>query len=126
MTNGGNGGKGGNIVFISDANLNTLLHFRYRRHIKADSGKNAAGRDRSGTAGKDVILKVPVCAQIDEESEEIIVDLDKPDMEFLIAQGGKGGLGNTNFKSSTNKAPRHFSYGQPGEEKHALLKLKVL
>ncbi len=119
--NGGNGGKGGNIVFISDANLNTLLHFRYRRHIKADSGKNGAGRDRSGTAGKDVILKVPVGAQIiDEESEEIIVDLDKPGMEFQVAQGGKGGLGNTNFKSSTNKAPRHFTYGQPGEEKHVL------
>ncbi|MFP3026233.1 MAG: GTPase ObgE, partial [Wolbachia sp.] len=58
--NGGNGGKGGNIVFIGDANLNTLLHFRYRRHIKADNGKNGAGRDRSGTAGKDVILRVPV------------------------------------------------------------------
>ncbi|GFY65167.1 enolase [Trichonephila inaurata madagascariensis] len=125
--NGGNGGKGGNIVFISDANLNTLLHFRYRRHIKADNGKNGAGRDRSGTAGKDVILRVPVGAQIiDEESEEIIVDLDKPGMEFQVAQGGKGGLGNTNFKSSTNKAPRHFTYGQPGEEKHVLLKLKVL
>ncbi|APR99074.1 Obg family GTPase CgtA [Wolbachia endosymbiont of Folsomia candida] len=125
--NGGNGGSGGDIIFISDANLNTLLNFRYRRHIKADSGKNGAGRDRSGMAGKDVILKVPVGTQIiDEESEDVIVDLDKPDMEFLIAEGGKGGLGNTNFKSSINKAPRHFTHGKPGEEKSVLLKLKVL
>lgn len=125
--NGGNGGKGGDIVFVSDANLNTLLNFRYRRHIKANDGKSGASRDRSGTAGKDVILKVPVGTQIiDEESEEVIVDLDKPEMEFQVVQGGKGGLGNTNFKSSTNRAPRHFTYGQPGEEKYVLLKLKVL
>ncbi|MDG7057267.1 MAG: GTPase ObgE [Wolbachia endosymbiont of Penenirmus auritus] len=125
--NGGNGGKGGDIVLVSDANLNTLLNFRYRRHIKANDGKSGASRDRSGTAGKDVILKVPVGTQIiDEESEEVIVDLDKPEMEFQVVQGGKGGLGNINFKSSTNRAPRHFTYGQPGEEKCVLLKLKVL
>ncbi|MGL9732521.1 MAG: Obg family GTPase CgtA [Wolbachia sp.] len=125
--NGGNGGRGGDIVFISDANLNTLLNFRYKIHIKANDGKNGASRDRSGTAGKDIILKVPVGTQIiDEESEEVIIDLDKPEMEFQVVQGGKGGFGNINFKSSTNRAPRHFTYGQPGEEKYILLKLKVL
>ncbi|WP_458695346.1 Obg family GTPase, partial [Wolbachia endosymbiont of Mansonella ozzardi] len=108
--NGGNGGKGGNIVFVSDANLNTLLNFRYRRHIKANNGKSGASRDRSGTAGKNVILKVPVGTQvIGEESEEVIADLDKPEMEFQVVQGGKGGLGNSNFKSSTDRAPRHFT-----------------
>ncbi|QIT36418.1 GTPase ObgE [Wolbachia endosymbiont of Brugia pahangi] len=125
--NGGNGGKGGNIVFVSDANLNTLLNFRYRRHVKAGSGKSGASRDRSGTAGKNIVLKVPVGTQIiDEESEKIILDFNEPDMEFLIAQGGKGGLGNTNFKSSINRAPRHFTCGQFGEEKYVVLKLKVL
>jgi len=125
--NGGNGGRGGDIIFISDANLNTLLNFRCRRHIKASSGKSGTSRDRSGTAGKDIILKVPVGTQIiDEESEEIIVDLDKPDMELQVVQGGKGGLGNTNFKSATNRAPRHFTHGQPGEERNIILKLKVL
>ncbi|WP_168463986.1 Obg family GTPase CgtA [Wolbachia endosymbiont of Ctenocephalides felis wCfeT] len=125
--NGGNGGKGGDIIFISDANLNTLLNFRYMKHIKAMSGKHGANWDRSGLSGKNTILKVPVGTQIiDEESEDLIIDLDKPDMEFKVAQGGKGGLGNTNFKSSTNKAPRRFTYGQPGEEKYVLLKLKIL
>jgi GTP-binding protein len=124
--NGGNGGRGGSIIFISDPNLNTLLHLRYRQHIKAESGKNGAGRDRSGAAGEDVVLKVPVGTQIVDEDGDLIIDLDKADVEFLLVQGGKGGLGNTNFKSSTNKAPRHFTHGKPGEEKYALLKLKVL
>ncbi|MDM8335690.1 Obg family GTPase CgtA [Wolbachia pipientis] len=125
--NGGNGGKGGDIVFVSNTNLNTLLNFRYKRHFKAGDGKSGASRDRSGTVGKDVILKVPVGTQIvDEKSKEVIIDLNKPDMEFQIAKGGKGGLGNTNFKSSINRAPRHFTCGQPGEEKYVLLKLKIL
>ncbi|NUY39748.1 GTPase ObgE [Wolbachia endosymbiont of Litomosoides brasiliensis] len=125
--NGGNGGKGGNIIFVSNANLNTLLNFRYRRHIKAGNGKSGASRDRSGTAGENVVLKVPVGTQVvDGESEEVIVDFNKPGMEFLIAQGGKGGLGNTNFKSSANRVPKRFTYGQPGEGKYVILKLKVL
>ncbi|MCV3769591.1 MAG: GTPase ObgE, partial [Wolbachia pipientis] len=124
---GGNGGKGGNITFVSDANLNTLLHFRHIKHIKANNGKNGTNRNKSGIAGKDVILKVPVGTQItDEESEEVIVDFNKPDMKLQIAQGGKGGLGNTNFKSSINKAPRHFTYGKLGEKRNIILKLKVL
>lgn len=125
--NGGNGGRGGDIIFISDSNLNTLLNFRCRRHIKASSGKSGTSRDKSGTARKDIILKLPVGTQIiDEESEEIIVDLDKPDMEFQVLKGGKGGLGNTNFKSATNRAPRHFTHGQPCKERNIILKLKVL
>ncbi|QKX03130.1 GTPase ObgE [Wolbachia endosymbiont of Litomosoides sigmodontis] len=124
---GGNGGNGGSIIFVSNANLNTLLNFRYRKNIKAGNGKSGASRDRSGTAGKNVVLKVPVGTQmIDEESEKVIVDFNKPDMEFLIVQGGKGGLGNANFKSSINKVPKRFTYGQSGEEKCVVLKLKVL
>lgn len=124
---GGNGGRGGSIIFIADKNINTLLDFRYRQYIKAESGKNGSGREKSGSAGKDVVLKVPIGTQIfDEETEDLIADLNKPDMEFLLVQGGKGGAGNTNFKSSTNKAPRHFTLGHPGETKCILLKLKVL
>ena len=124
---GGNGGKGGSIILIADQNLSTLLDLRYRQRIKAENGKNGSGRNRSGAAGKDIILKVPVGTQvINEESEEIIVDLDKAEMEFVVTRGGRGGIGNTHFKSSTNKAPRHFTPGQPGEEKHISLKLKVL
>ncbi|MDD9332007.1 MAG: GTPase ObgE [Wolbachia sp.] len=123
---GGNGGRGGSIIFVSDLNLNTLLHLCYRQHVKAESGRNGAGRNRSGSAGKDIVLKVPVGTQIVYEDGDLIIDLDEAGVKFLIAQGGKGGLGNANFKSSTNKAPRHFTYGQPGEEKSVLLKLKVL
>lgn len=123
---GGNGGRGGSIIFTTDQNLSTLLDLRYRQHIKAESGKNGSGGNRYGAAGKDVVLRVPVGTQIIDEDGDIIADLDKIDVEFLAAQGGGGGLGNTNFKSSTNKAPRHFTYGKPGEEKCVLLKLKVL
>ncbi|WFW29979.1 MAG: GTPase ObgE [Wolbachia endosymbiont of Menacanthus eurysternus] len=125
--NGGNGGRGGNIVFISDINLNTLLDFRYRKYIKASNGKRGANRNKSGIAGKDIVLKIPVGTQIiNMESGKVIVDLNKSGMKFQIVQGGRGGLGNMNFKSSTNRAPRRFTYGQPGEEKYVLLKLKVL
>ncbi|QKX02596.1 Obg family GTPase CgtA [Wolbachia endosymbiont of Dirofilaria (Dirofilaria) immitis] len=125
--NGGNGGKGGDIVLISDANLNTLLNFRHIRHIKASDGESGASRGMSGAAGKDIILKVPVGTQIiDEESKEIIVDFNKPNMKLQVVQGGKGGLGNINFKSSINKAPRRFTYGKLGEKRNIILKLKVL
>lgn len=124
---GGNGGRGGSIIFIADQNLSTLLDLRYRQRIKAESGKNGSGRNKTGASGKDVVLKVPVGTQIiDEETEEVIADLDKAEMEFLVTQGGRGGIGNTHFKSSTNKAPRHFTLGHPGEEKYVSLKLKVL
>ncbi|OEY86697.1 GTPase ObgE [Wolbachia pipientis] len=124
---GGNGGKGGNVIFVADQNLSTLLDLRYRKYIKAKSGKNGSGRNKSGANGKDVALKVPVGTQIiDQENKEVIADLDKHSAEYLIAHGGKGGFGNVNFKSSTNKAPRYFTYGIPGEEKCTLLKLKIL
>ncbi|MDN5248227.1 MAG: GTPase ObgE [Wolbachia endosymbiont of Tyrophagus putrescentiae] len=124
---GGNGGRGGSIIFVTDGNLSTLLDLRYRQRIKAENGKNGSGRNKSGAAGKDVVLKVPVGTQIiDEETEDIIADLDKAGVEFLVAQGGKGGIGNTHFKSATNKAPRHFTHGHPGEVKYISLELKVL
>ena len=124
---GGNGGKGGSITFIADQNLSTLLDFRYRQCIKAENGKSGSGRNKSGAAGKDIILKVPIGTQVvDKETEEVIVDFDKAGMEFLVVHGGNGGIGNSHFKSSTNKAPRHFTSGHSGEEKFILLKLKVL
>jgi GTPase len=124
---GGNGGSGGSVILIADQNLSTLLDLCYRQCIKAESGKNGAGRKKSGAHGKDMVLKVPVGTQvIDEENQDIIADLDQQGTEYLVVYGGKGGLGNVNFKSSTNKAPRRFSYGVSGEEKYVLLKLKVL
>ena len=124
---GGNGGRGGSIIFTADQNLNTLLDFRYRQCIKAESGKSGSGRNRSGAAGKDVIIKVPVGTQIvDIDTEDIMVDLNRSGMEFLVVKGGNGGMGNTNFKSSTNKAPRYHTLGYDGETKYILLKLKVL
>ncbi|WP_339047688.1 Obg family GTPase CgtA [Candidatus Mesenet endosymbiont of Phosphuga atrata] len=122
---GGNGGKGGDIIFVADQGLNTLLNFRYNQHIKAPNGKNGAGRDRSGPSGEDIIIKVPVGTQVIEE-DTIIADVDEINKQFLIAKGGSGGIGNSHFKTSTNRAPRHFTCGQKGEEKYVVLKLKIL
>ncbi|MDG7056240.1 MAG: GTPase ObgE [Wolbachia endosymbiont of Meromenopon meropis] len=125
--NGGNGGRGGSVIFVSDANLNTLCNYHCKRQIKANNGKNGTNRNKSGIAGRDLVLKVPVGTQIiDEKSQKIIVDFDKSGMKFQIVQGGKGGFGNVNFKSSSNRTPKHFTRGQIGAEKYVLLKLKIL
>ncbi|WP_333023081.1 Obg family GTPase CgtA [Wolbachia endosymbiont of Pentidionis agamae] len=123
---GGSGGKGGDIIFITDSHLSTLLDFRYRQHIKAESGKNGSGRNKSGISGKDTILKIPIGTQIIDEEGDLIFDLDSENKKFLAAQGGKGGVGNIHFKSSVNKAPRYSTCGNPGEEKCISLKLKIL
>ncbi len=124
---GGNGGRGGSVLLRADQNLSTLLDLCYRRYISAESGKNGTGRNKSGANGKDTVLSVPVGTQvIDEESQDIVADLDQHGAEYLVVYGGKGGLGNINFKSSTNKVPRRFTYGASGEEKCILLKLKIL
>ena len=104
---GGDGGEGGSVIFIATKNLNTLIDFRYKQHFKAERGQDGKGKKKTGKSGKDLILKVPVGTQIfEDDNNTLIEDLNKPDKKVIIANGGKGGLGNARFKSSTNRAPR--------------------
>ena len=124
---GGNGGRGGDIVFESVANLNTLIDFRYTQHFRAQKGGNGSGSDRTGAAAPPVVIKVPVGTQImDEDRETLIADLDKPGMRIVLCRGGDGGFGNTHYKSSTNRAPRQHTKGFPGEERSVWLRLKLI
>ena len=124
--NGGNGGKGGDIIFITDQNLNTLIDFRYQQHFRAKKGGDGKGKNQTGAGGKNLIIKVPPGTEIYNENKSVFVaDLIKKDQEVVLAIGGKGGLGNTNFKSSTNQAPRRFTYGGEIEEKYLWLSLKL-
>ncbi len=125
--NGGDGGKGGNVIVECVANLNTLLDFRYQQHFKAKKGGNGMGQNRTGAGGADVVLKVPPGTQIfDEDGETLIADLTEPGMRITLLKGGNGGFGNTKFKTSTNQAPRHANPGQPGEEMYIWLRLKLI
>ncbi len=124
---GGDGGRGGSIYAVADENLNTLVEFRYTRTYRARGGENGRGADCYGKKGEDLQLHVPVGTVIsDSLSGQVLADLSKHGEIFLIAKGGEGGLGNLHFKSSTNRAPRQFTYGEPGEEKELRLELKVL
>ena len=124
---GGDGGHGGSIVFTADNNLNTLIDFRYQQHFKADKGENGKGKKKTGKSGKDLILKVPVGTQIfEEDNNTLIEDLVKPEQKIIIANGGKGGLGNVRFKSSTNRTPRKKTDGDKGESFWIWLQLKVI
>ena len=124
---GGDGGHGGSIVFTADNNLNTLIDFRYQQHFKADKGESGKGKKKTGKSGKDLILKVPVGTQIyEEDNNTLIYDLTKNKEKFVVATGGKGGLGNTRFKSSTNRTPRKKTNGKKGEEFWIWLQLKVI
>lgn len=124
---GGNGGKGGDIWLETIGGLNTLVDFRYQRHYKAGRGVNGMGRDRSGKGGDDIIIKVPAGTEIlDETGEFPIADMVEDGQRILIAKGGGGGLGNAHFKSSTNRAPRRTTPGEPGEELWIRLRLKLL
>ena len=124
---GGDGGKGGSVILKSEKNLNTLIDFRYQQHHKAERGENGMGQNRTGKSGEDLILKVPLGTQIFEEyNKNLIYDFTKPNEEFVAASGGKGGLGNTRFKSSTNRAPRKFTKGISGEEFIIWLQLKTI
>jgi GTP-binding protein len=125
--NGGDGGKGGDIIFKAIDGLNTLVDYRYKRHHKAKKGQHGMGSNMTGKGGDDLILEVPVGTQIwDGDQEFMIADLLKLDDEVTIAQGGEGGLGNTHFKSSTNRAPRRSTPGGEGEELWVVLRLKLL
>jgi GTP-binding protein len=124
---GGNGGKGGDIIFEAVANLNTLIDFRYTQHFRAAKGGNGSGSDRTGAGSDDVIIKVPVGTQImDENRETLLADLDAPGKRILLCRGGDGGFGNAHFKTSTNRAPRRADKGYPGEERSVWLRLKLI
>ena len=124
---GGDGGNGGSVILESEGNLNTLIDFRYRQHFKAETGKSGSKKNKTGASGKDLILKVPVGTQIyEEDNNTLIYDLTKNKEKFVVATGGKGGLGNTRFKSSTNRTPRKKTNGKKGEEFWIWLQLKVI
>ncbi len=124
---GGDGGKGGSVILKAEQNLNTLIDFRYQQHHKAKRGENGAGQNRTGKSGENLILKVPLGTQVfEEDNKTLIYDFTKISEEFTAAAGGKGGLGNTRFKSSTNRAPRKFTKGTQGEEFTIWLQLKTI
>jgi GTP-binding protein len=124
---GGNGGKGGDIVVRAVDGLNTLIDYRYAQHFKARKGGNGAGADRTGAGSDDVVLKVPVGTQIlADDKETLLADLDAPGKQVVIARGGDGGFGNAHYKTSTNRAPRRADKGWPGEERWLWLRLKLI
>ena len=124
---GGDGGSGGSILLVADKNLNTLIDFRFKQHFKAERGQNGMGKKKTGKSGKDLILKVPVGTQIfEEDNNTLIEDLTKYDQKIIIANGGRAGLGNVRFKSSTNRAPRKKTDGSKGESFWIWLQLKVI
>ena len=124
---GGNGGAGGSVILQADDGLNTLVDYRYERIFKAKRGEGGSGRNCTGASGEDLVLKVPVgTTVVDEDTEEVLGDLLKAGDQFVVAKGGRGGLGNTCFKSSTNRAPRKTTPGTLGEKRNLRLELKVL
>src|SRR6516165_4225273 len=124
---GGDGGRGGDVIAHCVEGLNTLIDYRYQQHFKARSGGHGMGRNRAGGRGNDIVLKVPAGTQIfDEDNETLLADLTHLGDRALVAKGGNGGFGNAHFKSSTNRAPRHANPGQPGEERTIWLRLKLI
>ncbi len=124
---GGDGGKGGSVILKSERNLNTLIDYRYQQHHKAERGENGMGQNCTGKNGEDLVLKVPLGTQVFEEDKKtLLYDFTKPKEEFIVASGGNGGLGNTRFKSSTNRSPRKFTKGNFGQEFTIWLQLKTI
>ncbi len=124
---GGNGGRGGHVIFEAAQNLNTLIDFRYTQHFRARKGGNGAGQDRTGAGADDVLIRVPIGTQImDDDNETLLADLDEPGKRVQLLTGGDGGHGNANFKTSTNRAPRRADKGWPGEERWIWLRLKLI
>ena len=125
--NGGDGGKGGSIKLVCEKNLNTLIDFRYQQHFNAERGEDGKGQNKTGKSGSDLILKIPIGTQVlEEDNKTLIFDFTKEDQSFVVANGGKGGLGNTRFKSSTNRAPRKITKGTLGEDFWIWLQLKTI
>jgi GTPase len=124
---GGDGGRGGDVIVECVDGLNTLIDYRYQQHFKAKSGGQGMGRNRSGAKGKDTLLKVPVGTQVlDEDGADLLADFTEIGQKVILLEGGNGGFGNTHFKSSTNRAPRRANPGQPGEERTIRLRLKLI
>jgi len=124
---GGDGGKGGSVVLVSERNLNTLIDYRYQQHFKAERGGDGKGKNQTGKGGDNLYLKVPIGTQVfEEDNKTLIFDFKKENEEFVVAIGGKGGFGNTKFKSSTNRAPKKFTKGTKGEEFWIWLQLKTI
>jgi GTP-binding protein len=125
--NGGDGGKGGDVLFEVTTALSTLMELRYRPHLKAEKGKNGMGKDRHGAYGKDLKILVPVgTIVLDAETDEIVADLIEPGTQIALLKGGRGGQGNARFATSTHKAPRFAQPGEPGEERWFRLELKLM
>jgi len=124
---GGDGGTGGSIILKAERNLNTLIDYRYQQHFKAEKGADGSGKNKTGKSGKTLYLKVPIGTQVFEEDKKtLIFDFKEENEEFVVAIGGKGGFGNTRFKSSTNRAPKKFTKGTIGEEFTIWLQLKTI
>ncbi len=124
---GGDGGDGGDVVFVADTQLGTLLDFKYKRHYKAKRGEDGRGKDQYGKGGEDLILRVPVGTIIfDDDTGEVLADLDADEARCIAARGGHGGRGNIHFKTSRNQAPRRADPGTPGQERTVRLELKLL
>ncbi|MBC8337769.1 MAG: GTPase ObgE [Rhodospirillales bacterium] len=124
---GGNGGRGGDVVIEGSDSLNTLIDFRYKQHIKASRGGHGMGKNRSGPKGDSVTVKIPVGTQIlDEDKETLLADITEPGQQIVILRGGDGGFGNAHFKTSTNQAPRRADDGHPGSERWLWLRLKLI
>jgi GTP-binding protein len=124
---GGDGGRGGDVVIECVDGLNTLIDYRYQQHFKAKTGMHGMGRNRAGPKGADVVLKVPAGTQIfEEDGETLIADITKVGDRFVLLEGGNGGFGNAHFKSSTNQAPRYANPGQPAKEATIILRLKLI
>ena len=124
---GGDGGKGGSVVLVSERNLNTLIDYRYQQHFKAERGGDGKGKNQTGKGGDNLYLKVPIGTQVfEEDNKTLIFDFKKEKEEYTAAIGGKGGFGNTRFKSSTNRAPRKFTKGHKGEDFWIWLQLKTI
>ncbi len=124
---GGNGGKGGDVVFEAVAGLNTLIDFRYTQHFKAPRGGHGMGKDRTGASGKDLVIEVPVGTQIlDDDRETVLADLTEAGQRITMLEGGLGGRGNASYKTSTNRAPRQHQPGEPAQEMWVWLRLKLL
>ena len=124
---GGDGGKGGSVILKSERNLNTLIDFRYQQHFKAKRGSDGKGKNQTGRGGENLYLKVPVGTQVfEEDNKTLIFDFKEESEEFVVAAGGRGGFGNTRFKSSTNRAPKKFTKGTIGEDFWIWLQLKTI
>ena len=124
---GGDGGRGGDVIIRSDSRLWTLIHLKYTRNIRAEDGKNGSRNTRNGKSGANVYVDVPVGTVIkDSETGKVLFELDRNGEERILCKGGQGGLGNDNFKSPTNRTPREFTFGEPAQEGRFIFELKIL